>query len=257
MSKKIAGLIIIVSLFQFFGCASTQPAPDNIMYKEFSFNECNYTYKFEPLVRRGYRGIVISDAKLKNTKGNNIVMGDLIINADDYMRNTPDLKERIEDNRIYKVYLYGLVSGDFVLGYDITPQLMKIDGLRTYEEIENERITTRKVLDSKGRSLSEKYIYHGIEESTENAKLFEIGALEVGHAYFISSFAVSQNGNGGGIFTNRYSDTNFRNVSYFNQKVRAEVVTSAELSAFTLPINVIIVGGESPEYIPIILGVVK
>lgn len=144
MSKWIAGLLVAAGLFLISGCTSTQPVPEDILYTEFSFNECNFSHKYIPLVRRGYRGIIISDAKLKNTKGNNIVMGDLIINADNYMNDTPGLKERIEEDRIYKVYLYGVVSGNFLFGHEISPQLMKIEGLRTFEEDPKKRSSLKK-----------------------------------------------------------------------------------------------------------------
>lgn len=249
--------LLLLIMFTFLGCATNQPAPDDLVFTEFSSSECDYQEKFEPLVRRGYRGIAIPDATLTSSKGNIICMKNLVISADDYMMHTPDLKERIEQDRIYKIYLQGYIVGNFLGGYDIIPRLIKIDGLRTVVEIEQEKKELRAALDQKGKELSENYEYHGIEESEESKNLFEIGALEVGHAYLFDSFAISENGDSGGISQVYPRDINYKFISYINQKTRAEVISTTKAGNKRKPICVVILGGGPPEHTPIILGVIN
>ena len=71
------------------------------------------------------------------------------------------------------------------------------------EEAEKkDKAEKRKTLDDKAKALAKGYVYHGIDEDERNCKLFTGGALEEGHAYYISGFIVKY---GGTMAANRQS----------------------------------------------------
>ena len=153
----------------------------------------------------------------------------------------------------------------------------RIEGLRTVDEIKTEkaekeaaaeraaeekriaeekaRAEKRKVRNEKASALAKGYVYHGIDESDKNAKLFDGGALEAGHAYYISSYLISAGGSMGGVIVSLFRDPHYRYVNYISQKVKGEVI-NAERSIFG-DISVVVAGGKAPLYIPVILGVVE
>lgn len=52
----------------------------------------------------------------------------------------------------------------------------------------------QRALNDKAKQIAKGYVYHGIDEVDRNHKLFNGGALEEGHAYYISGFIVKYNG---------------------------------------------------------------
>jgi hypothetical protein len=118
---------------------------------------------------------------------------------------------------------------------------------------DTERATT---LDAKGKSLATGYIYHGVDEDSQNRRLFDSGALEVGHAYYISNFVVSGNGVTGAV-NSLFRDPNYQVVDYVSQKVRGEVVGASQTGFGALPVTVVVAGGKDSLHTPVILGLVE
>jgi hypothetical protein len=151
----------------------------------------------------------------------------------------------------------------------------KIDRLRTSEEVaaieveqaqreeeqkaieEAAKAEQEKILDEKAETISTGYTYHGITENTQNGKLFNSGALEDGHAYYVSSFMIGEGGLTGGVITSLLVDPTYHVVEYVNQKIKGDVVSASQTTFGTLPVKVVIAGGKPPLYIPIILGLIE
>lgn len=167
-------------------------------------------------------------------------------------------------------------EGSFLDGYTYTPILDNVGGLRSIEEINKENqfieedrlakerevkeLTAKKEkkLKSKFAELSQNYVIHGADEAENNAILFNNGALESGHAYYIESFLIKAGGELGGAVTGLFSIPEYRYIKYVNQNVRGEVTsTSSESILGTTPVSVIIAGGKTPGYVPIILSLIN
>ena len=120
-------------------------------------------------------------------------------------------------------------------------------------------------LNATGKSIANGYIYHGAEEVEKNCKLFANGALESGHAYYISGFIVKYGGSmakieyGDGFFFSSQSNAVY--VDYVNQKVKGEVVEAGVTNLFgqtiETPITVIVAGGKGVTKIPVVLGIIE
>lgn len=198
------------------------------------------------------------------------------------LKSDPTFAERIDSvsnnkkyNGKYTVYIYGLSEGDFFFGYTTKAVLYDIEGIPSQEQIDADiaaenaeklakeeadrkaKAEKQAKLDNIGKKLAQNYIYHGIEEDSNNSKLFDSGALEEGHAYYISTFMVYAGGEMGGAVTSLFVDPNYQYVKYANQKVRGEVVSAGKTIFGNLPISVVVAGGSAPLYIPVILGVVE
>ena len=120
-------------------------------------------------------------------------------------------------------------------------------------------------MNAKGKALSKGYVYHGIDEYDKSRKLFANGALEEGHAYYISGFVVQYNGSiaaieygDGLIFSSRSSSVY---VDYINQKVKAEIVEAGIKSfwgaSIETPLKVVVAGGKGIIKTPVVLGLIK
>lgn len=195
----------------------------------------------------------------------------------------------------YIVYMYFMNVGNWLDGYRLEAFIYKIDGIPSQEQInaekaEQERIKAEKEaaaeaerlakeeadkkaraekiarLNAAGKKLADGYVYHGVEENSKNCKLFINGALESGHAYYISGFVVKYSGTmaaieyGDGIFVSSQSSAVY--VDYVSQKVKAEIVLEAASTNFfgkTIenPINVVISGGNGNSQTPIVLGKIE
>lgn len=101
------------------------------------------------------------------------------------------------------------------------------------------------------------YVLHGIEEASNNAVLFNNGALESGHAYYLEFFLTKSSGNFGTALKSIFSRPEYNYVTYINQKVRGEVTSAGATFAGQLPVSVIVIGGKAPTYTPIVLCLVK
>jgi len=173
-----------------------------------------------------------------------------------------------------RVRLYNSESGTLYVRKDssyFSPMLLHVDGIVSAGELAAAKSETRRTrqveqdaeaakrasaLDAKGKSLSTGYVYHGIDEDGQNGSLFNSGALERGHAYFVSNFLVGGDGTTAGVITSLFRNPNYQLVDYVTQKVRGEVVAASQTGFGTVPVAVVIVGGNGPLRIPIILGLV-
>ena len=186
-------------------------------------------------------------------------------------------------NGHYTVYVYGKTEGDFLVGYTTKVTAFNIEGVPSQEQIEAdkeaaeaERIAKEEAekkakaekyakLNAAGNALANGYTYHGVEEVEKNCKLFANGALESGHAYYISGFVVKYGGSmakieyGDGFFFSSQSNAVY--VDYISQKVKGEVVEAGITDLFgktiEIPITVVVAGGKGYSKTPVILGIIK
>ncbi len=186
-------------------------------------------------------------------------------------------------NGHYIVYAYGRTEGNFLDGYITKVIIYNIEGVPTQEQIDSdkaaaeaERIAKEEAeekakaekyakLNAAGKALANGYTYHGVEEVEKNCKLFANGALESGHAYYISGFVVKYGGSmakieyGDGFFFSSQSNAVY--VDYVNQKVKGEVVEAGVTNLFgqtiETPITVIVAGGKGVTKIPVVLGIIE
>jgi hypothetical protein len=160
-----------------------------------------------------------------------------------------------------------------------SPYIDKIDGLMSIEEAavfeiqqkaereaaeakaEEERQKAleerQKALDEKAKPLAQGYTYHGAAEVSQSSKLFNSGALEDGHAYYISGFMVGGGGLTGGVIISIFANPTYHVVEYASQKVKGEVVGASQTIFGTLPVTVVIAGGRPPLRTPVILGLLE
>lgn len=219
--------------------------------------------------------------------------------ATDFIKNKADTDPTwvdrvyaVEDNKKYNghyiVYAYERLEGNFFDGYTTKVIIYDIEGVPTQEQIDSdkasaaaaaaaaERIAKEEAekkakaekyakLNSAGKSLANGYTYHGVEEVEKNCKLFANGALESGHAYYISGFVVKY---GGSMATIEYLDGLFFSsqsnavcVDYVNQKVKGEVVEACVKNLYgktiETPVTVIVAGGKDVTEIPVVLGIIE
>ena len=276
MKKYFASLTILFICFSMLvGCASSPKAQKEVVFTEVSVSECYSDYTFRNIVNNGYSGIALKNASIRSENGKIVVADSLSVKADVFIANNPDFLERIEKSKKYTIYLRVESQGDFWNGYTYTPVLEKIDGLRSLAEItaekeelqrieaekkaaeEKAKIEKNALRDQKGKTLAAGYVYHGIGEASGNAKLFDSGALEGGHAYYISAYMVYANGAMGGAITSLFSDPKYHYVDYVSQKVKGEVVGAGQTVFGTIPVSIVILGGNAPLHTPIILGLIE
>lgn len=203
---------------------------------------------------------------------NNIRISDINfdINSNAYIK----LSERIkysDDVSFYILIERGLLDEEI--------KITRIDGLISVEDVdrilqenkaleqkkkseesaydEEQRREKRIALEEKAKILAKGYVYHGIDESSENEKLFDSGALEPSHAYYISNYMIYANGEMGGALVNLFSDPHYQIVQYISQKVKGEVLNAGQTIFGITPISIVVLGGNAPLYIPIIIGIVE
>ncbi|MDO4506572.1 MAG: hypothetical protein Q4B64_06450 [Spirochaetales bacterium] len=183
-------------------------------------------------------------------------------------------------NGHYIVYAYERPERKSFDGYTTKVIIYDIEGVPTQEQIDSDKASAAAAaaaaekkakaekyakLNSAGKSLANGYTYHGVEEVEKNCKLFANGALESGHAYYISGFVVI---NGGSMATIEYLDGLFFSsqsnavfVDYVNQKVKGEVVEACVKNLYgqtiKTPVTVIVAGGKDVTEIPVVLGIIE
>ncbi|MCR4821281.1 MAG: hypothetical protein K5873_00220 [Treponema sp.] len=216
------------------------------------------------------------------------------IYATDFIKNTlqndPTWAERLDAvgnnekyNGHYTVFLYAKEDGNWIDGYTTKLIVYNIEGVPTQEQIDADKAEEARVkaekqaadakaktekhakLNAKGKQLAKGYVYHGVEEDSKSSKLFANGALEEGHAYYISGFVVKYSGSmaaieyGDGLFFSSRSSPVY--VDYISQKVKAEVVESGVQSLFgqtiEIPLKVVVAGGKGFAKMPVVLGLIK
>lgn len=237
-----------------------------------------------------------TEVLLKLTIDKSAAWGDDLryIYATDFLKNIaktdPTWVDRVDAvannekyNGHYIVYAYGITERD-TLYTSITKEIIyNIEGVPTQEQIDSdkaaaeaERIAKEEAekkakaekyakLNAAGKALANGYTYHGVEEVEKNCKLFANGALESGHAYYISGFIVKYGGSmakieyGDGFFFSSQSNAVY--VDYVNQKVKGEVVEAGVTNLFgqtiETPITVIVAGGKGVTKIPVVLGIIE
>lgn len=264
MKKFVVNLFSIVfTVSMLVCCASTKGVQKEIIYTEMDSSEFNDS-SFNDKVSKGVNGFIVKNAQIYEGSSINSVE----LNTKEFEERNPDFKRCIEYERKYTFYFRVEERGDFFSGYTYVPILEKIEGLRSLDEIQKEqeekeaaeekaKIEKKNALNQKARALSKGYIYHGIDEEDKNAKLFDNGAFEEGHAYYISSYIVYGNGNMGGAIVSLFYDPHYHYVDYISQKVKGEVIEEASNIFGRLPVSVVVVGGKAPMHTPIVIGLVK
>lgn len=238
----------------------------------------------------GNTEVILKLASEKNAWGDKV----RYVYATDFFKNIavadPTWGDRVDAvannqkyNGHYTVYVYGKTEGDFLVGYTTKVTAFNIEGVPSQEQIEADKAAeeaeqlAKKEADKKakaekyaklnaaGNALANGYTYHGVEEVEKNCKLFANGALESGHAYYISGFVVKYGGSmakieyGDGFFFSSQSNAVY--VDYISQKVKGEVVEAGITDLFgktiEIPITVVVAGGKGYSKTPVILGIIK
>ena len=296
MKKNIGVLCIFAVCTVFFtGCMSFNVKKKEIIYTEMDSSECNSNAAFQKKAAIGIKGLKITNTPISKVAGDNNIylINHIELDATEFIKNNPDFDMRVEKDRTYTVYL-SVKKEVFLIFVTYIPILEKVKGLRTLDEIEAEKEELRRLqaekeaaeekariekeeaekkaetekqakLNAAGKSLAKGYIYHGIEEVDKNRKLFRNGALESGHAYYISGFVVKYGGTmakieyGDGFFFSSQSSAVY--VDYISQKVKGEVVEAGVTNFFgqtvETPITVVVAGGKGITKIPVVLGVIE
>lgn len=279
--------------------------PSEIEYTEISAATyfCFSETDLYPSAGKGYKVtdvyILGADTKVENGKKEAyFILGyrkdgtnHISVNATDFCINMdnvdPSWAERVNSvaknekyNGNYTVYLYCADrEGNWLFGYTTKIVVYNIEGVPSQEQLdadkaeEERKIRAEKeaeerkrvALDAKGKAIAKGYVYHGIDEYDKSRKLFANGALEEGHAYYISGFVVKYNGSmaaieygDGLIFSSRSSSVY---VDYINQKVKAEIVEAGIKSfwgtSIETPLKVVVAGGKGIIKTPVVLGLIK
>ncbi len=178
-------------------------------------------------------------------------------------------------NGHFTFYLYKKRDGNLWAGYHTKVIVYNIEGVPTQEQIdadkaeriakeeaeqkarEEAKIQKKIAADNKGKILAKGYVYHGVDEDEKNAMLFANGALEEGHAYYISMYMVFAGGSMGGAVTNIFANPEYHYVNYASQKVKGEVVAAGNTVFGNFPVSVVVAGGKSPMNTPVVLGVIE
>ena len=283
MKKIIIRICVFAVCMSFFtGCMSTNSKKQEIVYTEIDGNQDNCKNIATEKIEAGSKWFKIINTSISRYgDSNKCSVSGIIVNATSFIQDNPDFFERIEFDKKYTVYIKLKKERFFLFFVDTSLILERIEGLRTVDEIRTEkaekeaaaeraaeraaeekriaeekaRAEKRKILNEKASVLAKGYVYHGFDERNQNARLFDGGALEEGHAYYISSYLIYAGGSMGGAITSLFSDPHYRYVNYISQKVKGEVI-NAERSIFG-DISVVVAGGKAPMYIPVILGVVE
>lgn len=288
MRKKILGLTFLLVSFVFGGCVSFAPpqiAP--VVYKEISFSELSQAIKQvsspgNGFIVEGYDFYWGGSFRFSGSPGGTPSQWFAVHDGeyDDthyYSYSVPNQFEkysektinRIEKNKKYRVYI-GLYQHSYHKTW--TAFIDKIEGLLTEEEAivyQQNQKAEREAADAKAKaerdaakdaiasSIAKGYIYHGVAEDSQSGKLFNSGALEPGHAYYISGFMVGGGGLTGGVITSLFVDPTYHVIEYVSQTVKGEVVGASQTAFGTLPVAIVVVGGKAPLHIPLVIGLVK
>lgn len=305
MRKFIKIFIATFVTFVFFGCASTKITfnPSEIEYTEISAETYFSSSETDlyPSAGKGYKVtdvyILGADTKVENGKKEGYFRlgyrkdwaNSVSVNATDFCINNEDptwsnrvdsVKDNEKYNGHYTVYLYcASIEGNWWYGYTAKIVVYNIEGVPSQEQLDADKVEEerkiraekeaeerkRVALDAKGKAIAKGYVYHGIDEDAKSCKLFANGALEEGHAYYISGFVVKYNGSmaaieygDGLIFSSRSSSVY---VDYINQKVKAEIVEAGIKSfwgtSIETPLKVVVAGGKGIIKTPVVLGLIK
>lgn len=279
MKKFMKFSFVALAVFALFGCASINPA--EIQYTEISAKEFFDTDPKDLYAKsQGYKVTDVHIANINNflqetwieIKNPNDSFRPQAASVTDFLidktQNDPTWEERFNSIRFnerfnghFTVYLYLQEESSFawkLIVYNIEgiPTQEQIDAsiaeeekARTEQEAAEEKAYREKLarLDEKGKQIAKDYIYHGTEDVIKNWSLFRKGALEEGHAYYISGF-VMKSGGTMAIIEGWENSPVF--VTYKNQKIKGECASEYKST-------VIVAGGKAPMHTPIVLGLIK
>jgi len=289
MWKKILRLPFLLVSFFLFGCVSFAPPKISpVVYKDVSFSELSQAIKQVSSPGNGFiveaynfewggstfrfsgspdgtpsQWFAVHDGEYDDT---HYYSYSVPYQFENYSSKT---SKRIEKNKAYRVYI-GLYQHSYHKTW--TAFIDKIEGLMTEEEAiayEQKQKAEREALDAKAKAerdaakdaiasaIAKGYIYHGVAEDSQSGKLFNSGALEPGHAYYISGFMVGGGGLTGGVITSLFVDPTYHVIEYVSQTVKGEVVGASQTAFGTLPVAIVVVGGKAPLHIPLVIGLVK
>lgn len=152
MKNFLSSLVVTTSLltgFIFEGCASSGKIPTEAEYERISLQDLTQNYELDYLKSSGYEVSAMIQKDFDNKfylYDKNTASTFKNFSTDDFLSSCPDFYERIEENREYDVY-FATVKNNAVLYLLNSPndprlyelKLIKIDGLRTTEEIKAEK----------------------------------------------------------------------------------------------------------------------
>lgn len=185
------------------------------------------------------------------------------------------VKDNEKFNGHYTFYLNKKREGNLWDGYHTKVIVYNIEGIPTQEQIDADKaeriakeeaeqkakkeaeIQKKLAVDNKGKTLAKGYVYHGVDEDKKNSMLFANGALEEGHAYYISMYMVAAGGSMGGAVTSIFTNPEYHYVNYATQKVKGEVVAAGNTAFGNFPVSVVVAGGKPPMNTPVVLGVIE
>lgn len=179
-------------------------------------------------------------------------------------------------NGHYTVYLYFKKVGNILFGFETVSVIYDIEGIPTLEKIAADNLADKKAKeekrlaeekakaqenaekDAKGKAIAKGYIYHGIEETEQNSVLFQGGALEKGHAYYIKGFTpVKYSPATAAVIMTLFGESNPVLVSYKDQKAKADVMNASSLWGEYLPVTVIVTADSVLSNRAVVLGIIE
>jgi len=228
--------------------------------------------------KQGYYVVTLDSSALKDR--NLFYWGDLSVELirqeygpqDEMLDEFRNWRERTIRSESANLYVFK--AGDAGFGWRVGT-LLHVDGIISTEEMaakqqqeqaerkanaeaeEKANAERNKARIAKAKSLAKGYTYHDIDEDAKSGRLFDSGALENGHAYYISGFMVGGGGVTGGVITSLFGNPNYHVVDYVSQKVKGEVAAASQTMFGLQPITVVVAGGKPPLNIPLILGLVE
>mgnify|MGYP003571350831 CR=1 FL=1 len=298
--KKSLGLLIAAISIVLFGCATTSTlniSPSEIEYKEISgidyFNSSDFDlyssqkgYKITDVfilggeTRNGSKEILFKMANDRNASSDNaryVYATNFLKNIDrSWVDRLDTVRNENKYNGHYTVYVYGKKERSLLEGNTTKVMIYNIEGVPTQEQIDSDKAAAEEAekkakaekyakLNAAGKALANGYIYHGSAEVEKNCKLFANGALESGHAYYISGFIVKYGGSmakieyGDGFFFSSQSNAVY--VDYISQKVKGEIIEAGVINllgkTIEKPITVVVAGGKDLTKTPVVLGMIE
>ena len=111
---------------------------------------------------------------------------------------------------------------------------------------------------AKEKEIAKGFIYHGRNEASENSTLFQGGALEKGHAYYIKGFAPAKySPTNAAVIMSLFGESNPVLVSYKDQKVKADVMNESSLWGEYFPVTVIVTADTVLPNRAVVIGLVE
>ena len=294
--KKTLYLLAAVIPLMLFSCASTDVVPSDIQFTEIKGDDYLDTYMNDLVKQSNAYKIVdvyisqIDDVSKIETnpradfymeiaespngfRGRRVLANNF---AKKMIETDPSWFERLKAvhnneryNGHYTVYLYFKDIGNIMSGSDFVGVVYNIEGVPTYEKIEMD-IAADKEADAKAKAESDAakkakekeiakgFIYHGRNEASENSTLFQGGALEKGHAYYIKGFAPAKYyPTNAAVIMSLFGESNPVLVSYKDQKVKADVMKASSLWGEYLPVTVIVTADTVLPNRAVVIGLVE